>query len=336
MTTLGKDWRQKIKYKAKLTTSGSSIWIMPPFPWGNLVHWWTCYVRQAGWPNIDKLDCGENAKYMSYQAAEEFQDTSAKVISKEIEREIQQSQFVSVLVDENKDISVTQKLVYIRFMTEKFVPTTCFVKNPDLSDGKATTILNCLKAIQKVNRLAPPVLSKVFWWGSDGASVRRDHKGGVSVLMIKENPMLANVHCLAHQLALCTSQVASDIVKLKNYQQIITDIYCYFSKSAKHSESLKKVQEVLESDVLKIKEVHSVHWFSFYNALYAIYHLWGALVTYFVSQAESDAKVKGFLKKITEYVFIGITHFLIYKINNKITYRVLCPLIAQSSVQKYG
>lgn len=128
--------------------------------------------------------------------------------------------------------------------------------------------------------------------------------------MKKENPVLVNVHCLAHRLALCMSQAASDIAKLKNYQQIITDIYYYFSKSAKHSQGLKKVQEVLESDVLKIKEVHSVCWFSFYNALYAIYHSWGALVTYFASHAESDAKVKGFLKKITEYEFIGITHFL--------------------------
>ena len=74
---------------------------------------------------------------------------------------------------------------------------------------------------------------------------------------------------------------------------------------------MKKVQEVLESDVLKIKDVHSMRWFSFYNALYAIYHSWGALVTYFASHAESDAKAKGFLKKITEYEFIGITHFLI-------------------------
>ena len=136
------------------------------------------------------------------------------------------------------------------------------------------------------------------------------HKVGVSALMKKENPMLVNVHCLAHQLALCRSQAASDIAKLKNYQQTITDIYCYFSKSAKRSQGLKKVQEVLESDVLKIKEVHSVRWFSFYNALYAIYHSWGALVTYFASHAESDAKAKGFLKKITKYEFIGITHFL--------------------------
>ena len=145
------------------------------------------------------------------------------------------------------------------------------------------------------------MLVLVFGLGSDGASVMTGHKGGVCALMKKENPMLVNVHCLTHWLALCTSQAASDIAKLRNYQQIFTDIYYYFNKSAKRSQGLKKVQEVLESDVLKIKGVHScVHWFSFYNALYAIYHSWGTLVTYFASHAESDAKAKGFLK-ITEY-----------------------------------
>lgn len=67
---------------------------------------------------------------------------------------------------------------------------------------------------------------------------------------------------------------------------------------------------MLESVVLEMKEVHSVRWFSFYNALYGIYHSWGALDTYFASHAKSDDKAKEFLKKITEYEFIGITHFL--------------------------
>ena len=140
-------------------------------------------------PPVEKTcrDCGENAKYMSNQAAEEFQGVCAVVIAKEIERQIQQSRFVSLLVDESTDISVTQKLVvYIRFMTEDFVPTTRFVKNPDLSDGKATAILDCLKTVLKENHVPPPVLSKVFGLGSDGASVMTGHKGGVSALM-KEN-----------------------------------------------------------------------------------------------------------------------------------------------------
>ena len=79
------------------------------------------------------------------------------------------------------------------------------------------------------------------------------HKGGLSALMKKGNPKLVNVQ----RLALCTSQAATDIAKPKNYQQTITNSYCYFGKSAKRSQGLKKVQEALERDVLKMKEVNS-------------------------------------------------------------------------------
>ena len=61
-------------------------------------------LRQSGCPNADKLDCGENAKCMSSQAAEEFQDTCAKAV----EIEIQLGRFVSALVEgETTNISVT-------------------------------------------------------------------------------------------------------------------------------------------------------------------------------------------------------------------------------------
>lgn len=40
-------------------------------------------------------------------------------------------------------------VVYVCFMTDDFVLTTRFVKNPDLSDGKATAILDCLKTVLK-------------------------------------------------------------------------------------------------------------------------------------------------------------------------------------------
>ena len=41
-------------------------------------------------------------------------------------------------------------------MTEGFVPlTTQYVKNPDLSDGKATAKLDCLKTVLKENHVPP-------------------------------------------------------------------------------------------------------------------------------------------------------------------------------------
>ena len=182
----------------------------------------TNLLCQTRCPHVDKRNCGENVNYMSDQAAEEFQEARAKVITNEIEKEIQQSRFLSVLVDESTDISVTQKLVvYVRFVTQDFLQ--------NLSDGKAATILDTLKAVLTEKRLPHHVLSKVFGLGSDGAAVMTGVKGGVSGLMKKENPMIVNVHCLAHRLALCTSQAATDIPALKGYQQIITDIYHTFS-----------------------------------------------------------------------------------------------------------
>lgn len=182
---------------------------------------------QTSCPHVDKRSCGENVNYMSDQAAEE-EEARAKVITNETEKKIQQSRFLSVLVDESTDISVTQKLVvYVRFVTEDFLPKTRFLKN--LSDGKAATILDTLKAVLAEKRLPHPVLSKVFRLGSDGAAVMTGVKGGVSGLMKKENLMIVNLHCLAHRLVLCTSQAATDIPALKGYQQIITDIYHTFS-----------------------------------------------------------------------------------------------------------
>ena len=182
---------------------------------------------QTRCPHVDKRSCGENVNYMSDQAAEE-EEARAKVITNETEKEIQQSRFLNVLVDESTDISDTQKLVVcVRFVTEDFLPKTRFLKN--LSDGKAATILDTLKAVLAEKRLPLPVLSKAFGLGSDGAAVMTGVKGGVSGLMKKENPMIVNVHCLAHRLALCTSQAATDIPALKGYQQIITDIYHTFS-----------------------------------------------------------------------------------------------------------
>ena len=55
-------------------------------------------------------------------------------------------------------------------MTEGFVPKTSFLENPDLSDGKAATILDTLKAVLAEKRFPHPVLSKVLQLASDGAA----------------------------------------------------------------------------------------------------------------------------------------------------------------------
>ena len=47
---------------------------------------------------------------------------------------------------------------------------------------------------------------------------------GCAAIMKHHNPHMNNVHCMAHKLALCTSQAAEKIQDLKQHQQILTDL----------------------------------------------------------------------------------------------------------------
>ena len=90
---------------------------------------------------------------------------------------------------------------------------------------------------------------------------------------------------------------------------MLTDLYYYFSKSAKCVAGLKAIQEILESPKLKIKEMHSVRWFAFYSALENVYRSWDAIVTYFANH-KNDAKAVGFLKKITQVENVETMYYL--------------------------
>lgn len=121
-------------------------------------------------------------------------------------------------------------------------------------------------------------------FGSDAASIMTGRVGGVSTLLKKGNPFLINIHCMAHCLALCTSHAANNVENMERYRQLLTDLHYYCSKSAKRAAGLKAIQEVLQSPQLKMKEMHAVRWFAFYNALETVYRSWDVLVTYFAIQ----------------------------------------------------
>ena len=108
---------------------------------------------------------------------------------------------------------------------------------------------------------------------------------------------------------MCTSQAANQVEKMEKHKQLLTDLYYYFSKSAKRVAGVKAIQEILESPKLKIKEMHSVRWFAFYSVLETVYRSWDALVTYFANH-KNDAKAVGFLKKLTQIENVATMYYL--------------------------
>ena len=124
-------------------------------------------------------------------------------------------------------------------------------------------------------------IDSVFGLGSDRAAVMTSKKQGVTGELLNLNPKLINVHCIAHRLALATSQAAENVLYLKEFQEMLTSLYYYFKKSAVRNEKLREIQEVLNEPTLRCKEVLAVRWLSFYKALETVYFTWDSLVAYF-------------------------------------------------------
>lgn len=113
---------------------------------------------------------------------------------------------------------------------------------------------------------------------------------------------MVNVHCVVHSLSLCTIQTAEAIADLKQQKQILADVFYYFHTSPKQAAKIKKnLQKLLEEQVLTHKELHSIRWLLYYNALQTVHtRRFMRLLTYFpeVSQNFSkDPNINGLKKK---------------------------------------
>ncbi|XP_070573799.1 uncharacterized protein C17orf113-like [Ptychodera flava] len=260
---------------------------------------------------VKNLSVSGNTSYRSHTTAEELQQACADAIKANIiiVRNIRNSDFFSLLTDESTDISVSGRLVlYIRSVTDEFDVRSNFVGNLHLVEKDSSAITDKLCETLKQNGFET---TRMVGLGSDGASVMVGHKNGVSAKLKGLNPFLLNVHCIAHRLALCTSQAAATVDYLKEYKNILTSLFYYFKASSLRSSRLREVEIMLESPQLKVKEIHEVRWFAFYDALQTVFRSWNALVTFFDAQSKSkDAKAVGLHDKLTQYKFIAVTYIM--------------------------
>ena len=213
------------------------------------------------------------------------------------------------MADKSTDITVSKKLViHAKVISDCIIPETHFLTNITIEEELCTA--SCVA--QKINNVLTAhgvPLHKIMSFRSDGASIMTGRVGGVSTLLKKENPFMINIHCMAHRLALCSSQVASNVTTMEKYKQLLTDLYYYFSKSLKRTAGLKAIQEILQSPKLKVKQMHAVRWFALFIVLETVFSSWDALVTYFTNH-RNDVKAVGFLKKLTQVQNMYFHHSL--------------------------
>lgn len=82
-----------------------------------------------------------------------------------------------------------------------------------------------------------------------------------------------------------------------NLMQII---HAYLQGSSKRESRLQEVQAVLDDPCLTIKEIHSVRWLSYDNALTTVFRTLDSILTYLeeLHFTGKDSKATGLKKKV--------------------------------------
>ena len=75
--------------------------------------------------------------------------------------------------------------------------------------------------------------------------------------MNNDSPYPISIRCIAHRLALCTSQAANRIPDLSKFLETSTAFYRYLD-TALGSQSLTEFRKSFQDAKLKIKEVYNI------------------------------------------------------------------------------
>ena len=86
--------------------------------------------------------------------------------------------------------------------------------------------------------------SNVMGLGTDGPTAMTGKGKGLTGMMMRDNPHIVNVHCIARQLALCTSQAAEAVPAMKDFVEVVTSLFDYFKASATRCQKLEEIQEI--------------------------------------------------------------------------------------------
>jgi hypothetical protein len=154
---------------------------------------------------------------------------------------IRQDLIYSLILDESTDISTESHLViYVKYFDEEMRKiNTQFLKLLKLNAGDAKSIYDTVLSYMNTNQLST---IKLMGFGSDGCSTMLGSNKGVFTKLKEDNPFMLNNHCVMHRLQLCIKDLG-ELVIVQKVNDLVSDIYLHFCRSAKRSADLQSTQK---------------------------------------------------------------------------------------------
>ncbi|XP_052784628.1 zinc finger protein 862-like [Mya arenaria] len=145
-------------------------------------------------------------------------------------------------------------------------------------------------------------------------------RSGVAARLKQVNPLLLNVHCVCHRLALACTDTNHTLKYISNVELLLRQLWQYFQNSPKRMAAYLKIQTQLKSVRLEGKAVKGVtkrlkkachtRWLSFEASVKAVHEDYEAVLQTLAHFQESDAIASGLLTKMKKLKFIGVIYIL--------------------------
>lgn len=222
----------------------------------------------------------------------------------EILKEIKNSSFFSIIVDDTTDITVaTQCSIVLRFVDKNGLVVERFLGFHDVTcDRTASGLFNLVD--NRLNELNLEHRKKLIAQCYDGASVMSGHLNGLQMKMKDIAPQAVFVHCLAHRLNLVLKQSLSSISDCRIFFASLGGIPTFFHVSSKRT-------YVAEAVVKKrIPTAVETRWSSHFKTLKVVVNEWHGLKEVFeklmgdpLSDEKTIRQAEGFLNKLNDFKF---------------------------------
>ena len=210
-------------------------------------------VEFIGCEALKHLNHGDNAKYTSRHKIQEFLQVIGDQMELEILENLLSSPLYSIMIDETTNVAIMKEMVvYVLYLTSEGNVVTSFLSIIQLPDSKANTVEYHLIAYLESKHIP---LSRVVGFGSDGAAVMTGKHTRVATRLKQRQPMLTSVHCIAHRLALATSQSGDGVPYIsKTFKPTLRQLFYFYENSTVRMSGLKKIEQLLETPELKLKK----------------------------------------------------------------------------------
>lgn len=238
-----------------------------------------------------------------------------KAANEELVKKLRVCKF-SIIIDETTDISSTKSCaIVVRYLdtdtntikTEMLDLIDVHSNNNNGSSGENLYLLitQCI-----TNHNIP--FENLIGFAADGASNIMGEHNSVCSRLRALHPGITIFRCICHSIHLCASEAAKTLPR--HCEDLLRNIYSYFSHSAKRKNEFKEFQEFCQTKPHKILHVSQTRWLSLHQAVSRVLEQWRPLTLYFTSKAVEErlVAVQTISSSLNDPSILCYFHFLNY------------------------